>query len=221
MAMYIDNPELTLETLLQFVKLNDREVLEIGCGDGRITADLAGKSRRLAAVEPEMESLKVAKKNIVDADFFSSSGENLPFTDKSFDVVLFTLSLHHQDAGAALDEASRVIRDDGRLVVIEPAADGELVNVCNLFNDETEVLNRAIEAIRSSAFRLIGVATYYLNWVFADYYDLYHYLFDFYQAEFDQCKAAEIDRLLGPKSRMKPIILRDKLNVTCLALFSC
>lgn len=215
--MYIENAELTLETLLHFVTLEDRDVLEIGCGDGRITADMAGKSRRLVAVEPELESLAVAKNNIPGVAFFSSSGEALPFTDKSFDIVLFTLSLHHQDGSTALQEALRVMRDAGRLVVIEPAVDGELAIVCNLFNDETEVLNGAIDALRSSPFRQIGVETYCLNWVFEDNRDLHHYLFNFYQAAYDQRKVAEIDRLLGPKSQLKPFALQDKLIVTCLA----
>jgi len=54
------------------------------------------------------------------------------FPDGHFDLVVFTLSLHHQQSSLALGEAVRVLRKGGRVVIVEPKNGGEVGQVFGL-----------------------------------------------------------------------------------------
>ena len=116
-------------------------LLEVGCGDGRITAQLAQKATCLVAVDPSPNDLMRAVRRVDKAFFCRASGVQLPFPDDSFDTVLFTLSLHHQDSRLALGEAGRVVAPGGRILVMEPAVDGEAQQLFHFFEDETAALS--------------------------------------------------------------------------------
>ncbi len=59
--------------------LKGRRVLEIGCGDGRVTAMLAGIPQRLVAIDPDAGCIEKARHQIAEAVFAAGSGEALPF----------------------------------------------------------------------------------------------------------------------------------------------
>jgi len=127
-----------VEKIFQFADLANKLVLEIGCGDGRITALMAGNAKKLVAVEPDAETIREARKKVSDADFLIGSGENLNFPDACFDLVIFTLSLHHQNSTRAIGEAIRVLKDEGTILVIEPINDGEIERLFALFRNENQ-----------------------------------------------------------------------------------
>ena len=99
------------------------EVLDIGAGTGANLAYLRGAAR-IVAVEPvpgmrrrlaRRASALASAPELVDA-----KAESLPFGDGSFDAVVFTCALCTiGDPDAALAEARRVLRPNGRLVVLE------------------------------------------------------------------------------------------------------
>jgi len=156
-----DRDCVTLSKILQFADLRDQEILEIGCGDGRITSQLAGKAKRLVAIDPKAANIAKAKENMEGVGLRIGSGECLEFPSESFDVILFTLSLHHQDSSVALREAKRVLRDHGRVVILEPVNDGEIELVCNFFHNEAQVLQDALCAIDVSDFRGLSAPRYF------------------------------------------------------------
>ena len=211
-----DRDCVTLAKILQFVDLRDQEVLEIGCGDGRITSQLVGKAKRLVAIDPDAANIAEAKENMGGVGLRIGSGECLEFPSGSFGVILFTLSLHHQDSRVALREAQRVLRDDGRLVILEPVNDGEIEQVCNLFHDEAQVLQDALCAIEASDFEVERSEVFYTYWEFENEHELYEWLFTYYQKPFDSSLVVLIGRLLGNKVRSSSIILQDKTMIVSL-----
>ncbi|MFY9793236.1 MAG: class I SAM-dependent methyltransferase [Candidatus Sulfotelmatobacter sp.] len=79
-------------------------VLDVGCGDGLIAAAL--QSRRTDLVITGIDVLARSHTHI-PVDMFD--GANIPFDDRSFDVVLFSDVLHHtSDPAILLREARRV-----------------------------------------------------------------------------------------------------------------
>ena len=49
-----DNNDVRIfEKIMPFADLANKQVLEVGCGDGRITSLLAGKSEKRIAIEPD------------------------------------------------------------------------------------------------------------------------------------------------------------------------
>jgi 2-polyprenyl-3-methyl-5-hydroxy-6-metoxy-1,4-benzoquinol methylase len=77
-----------------------RRVLEIGCGDGRVTWQYAGQAASVIAIDPDREAIASAIKQrpaelSQRIEFRVSRVEDFagPPGDPAFDVVLFTRSL--------------------------------------------------------------------------------------------------------------------------------
>jgi ubiquinone/menaquinone biosynthesis C-methylase UbiE len=109
-----------LQKIEEFIQLKEKVLLEVGCGDGRLTALLADKAAAITAIDTDGSHIEAARKQINGVNFQVGSGEKLGFEDGSFDIVLFSYSLHHQDCTKALAEAKRVLRQDGCILIIEP-----------------------------------------------------------------------------------------------------
>ena len=80
----------------------------------------------------------------------------LDFQDESFDIVVFTLSLHHVpdlEMITAINEAIRVVKRDGHIVFLEPATDGTFFDAEIMFDacdgDERKEKELAHSAIMS------------------------------------------------------------------------
>jgi 2-polyprenyl-3-methyl-5-hydroxy-6-metoxy-1,4-benzoquinol methylase len=81
-----------------FVSLRQKRVLEIGCGDGRLTFQYAPRASSVLAIDPDRPSIDEAviqqrmwgDSNI---DFRVASIERLPAVGAPFDVAVFSWSL--------------------------------------------------------------------------------------------------------------------------------
>ena len=83
-------------------------MLDVGCGDGLISAVL--QSRRPDLVVAGIDVLP-RRHTHIPVDIFD--GSSIPFADQSFDVVLFSDVLHHtEDPAILLREARRVSRQN-------------------------------------------------------------------------------------------------------------
>jgi SAM-dependent methyltransferase len=101
-------------------------LLDVGCGPGTLTVDLA---RRVApgevtAIEPTEQVLEIARAEAevhgVDVRFAVADVLGLDLPDDSFDVVHAHQVLHHiGDPVRALQEMARVCRPDGLIAVRE------------------------------------------------------------------------------------------------------
>lgn len=211
-----DGERITLDKILKFVDFQGKEVLEIGCGDGRITSQLVSKAKRLVAIDPDPESIAQAAIHVRGGDFRIGSGEHLEFPSACFDVTLFTLSLHHQNSRRALREAKKVLRDQGQVLILEPVNDGEIERVCNVLRDETQALQDALHAIDTSDLEVERSEIFYTNWVFENQEELYEWLSEYYQRPFDSGLVARIGELLGNKLESQPISLKDKMVIMSL-----
>lgn len=215
--MHDDSDRVIYEKIVQFVNLENRRLLEVGCGDGRITKWLAGKSALLTAIDPDAQGIEEARNAISGVDFRIGSGEALTFQDASFDLVIFTLSLHHhQNPWSAISEATRVLDPDGRILVIEPTEDGDLEKIFALFNDETQDTAAAQRAIQDSDLRLEKEEHFSADWIFEDETALYEAAFSFYDKPFDPQVARQISDLLSEKLKSRPIVLEDTMVIQSL-----
>jgi ubiquinone/menaquinone biosynthesis C-methylase UbiE len=104
-------------------------VLDVGCGTGTLAIAAArrvGVTGAVTGIDPSAELLERARKKArrahVDVAFAQSGGEELPFPDAAFDVVLSSLVLHHLSHDAlrsAAHEMHRVLRPGGRAVLVD------------------------------------------------------------------------------------------------------
>ncbi|MEM7802231.1 MAG: class I SAM-dependent methyltransferase, partial [Chloroflexota bacterium] len=193
--------------------IEQKEILEIGCGDGRITKLLAESSDSVYAIDPDSERVRLAQQAAPNASVAVGSGEDLHFEANRFDLVIFTLSLHHHsDRLRALNEAARVVKPNGKILVIEPVADGELERVFAFINDEEAVLAETQAIISGSRFAVVRDMTFTANWIFDDAQEVCTILFDQYDLDFDHKIASKVYDFMGDKVDQKPVILVDKLR---------
>ena len=100
------------------------DALDVGCGTGILSLELAARGHRVTGIDFAPEMLALAKAKAASAKaairFEHADAENLPFAAASFDLVitrhvLWTLP----QPDAAIIEWMRVLRPDGRLAVID------------------------------------------------------------------------------------------------------
>jgi ubiquinone/menaquinone biosynthesis C-methylase UbiE len=107
-------------TALELLDARHHTVLDVGCGTGLMSAKLARIDRRVVAVDLSAAMIARARRRYGHAvDFIEADAEDLPFDDDAFDAVVNLISFHHYpDPQRAVAEFRRVLRRDGRLVLI-------------------------------------------------------------------------------------------------------
>ena len=108
-------------------KLNlrgDEHILDVGCGDGKVTAEIARAVPRgsVTGVDASPQMIKFAKKTfpaseIPDLEFRVMDARNIKFA-QSFDVIFSNAALHWvDDHQPILRGTASVLKSGGRLVV--------------------------------------------------------------------------------------------------------
>jgi len=99
------------------------EVLEAGCGTGKNSEWLAGRAKKLLAVDLSEEMLKHAKNKITAPNILFKQADLLGewnFTDGVFDLVVFSLVLEHIELLApVLRAAAEKLKPGGHLYIGE------------------------------------------------------------------------------------------------------
>lgn len=132
------------------------EVLEVGAGTGRNLDIYPDAVTSLTLTEPSAPMLDKLRQRVAElrpeATVVAAPAERLPFEDASFDAVVTTLVLCSvDDLDAAAVELRRVVRPDGRLVVIEHvAAKGRASTFQHVWQPAQKVLGRNCHVTRDT-----------------------------------------------------------------------
>ncbi len=97
----------------------DGRVLDVGCGPGALTAELARRSRpgRITAVDPSEEFVAALRGRHPGVEVICAPAEDLPLEGGCFDATLAQLVVNvMDDPVAGLREMARVTRDGGGVV---------------------------------------------------------------------------------------------------------
>jgi SAM-dependent methyltransferase len=100
--------------------------LEVGCGEGRVTRDLAAGGHRVTSLDLSPTLLRAAAEADPGGEYVLGAAEALPFADASFDlVVAYNVLMDVADMPAAVAEIARVLAPGGRFCacVTHPFAD--------------------------------------------------------------------------------------------------
>lgn len=147
-----------IATILSQCDIRGMEVLEIGCGKGRITRDLAKHAAHVVAGDPDATALEVARATVpADNVTFVHVPDGIPdYPLASFDLVIYTLSFHHvpiEEMPASLLKAGDMLRGDGVVVVVEPGDGGSFSEAKERFGagsgDERPAREAAIRALQA------------------------------------------------------------------------
>ena len=95
-----------------------RSVLDVGTGSGIFAEAFAGQALRVTGIDANEDLLKVARAAVPGVEFREAVLEELPFGDRTFDLVFLGHVLHETDDPLqALREARRVARE--RVAILE------------------------------------------------------------------------------------------------------
>lgn len=95
-----------------------KKTLDIGCGGGYLSEEFARLGCEVTGLDPSAPTLETARAHArqegLKISYVHGSGENLPFPDRSFDVVYCCDVLEHvTDLGRVISETARVMKPDG------------------------------------------------------------------------------------------------------------
>jgi SAM-dependent methyltransferase len=101
---------------------DDAAILEVGCGDGSFTRDLAQLSTRVTAVDISASQIERNARAHPEIKFRQHDvAQPFPFANAAFDVIWCSEVLEHLfDPGFAVREMHRVLAPGGRLLVTVP-----------------------------------------------------------------------------------------------------
>ena len=95
-----------------------RDVLDLGAGTGKLTAELAALGARVTAVDPSADMLRVLHERLPDVATLVGTGERIPLADASVDLVTVAQAWHWVEPTRTSAEVLRVLRPTGTLALI-------------------------------------------------------------------------------------------------------
>ena len=159
--------------LLDAVDAQARRVLDVGCGDGALTARLAEQRDRVWGVDDSLLPLQLARgefnrRRLPRTPFLAmADARRLPFSDGAFDCVVMADVIEHIDTpDAVMGEAHRVLRKGGQIVMTTPRRQGDAAAHeyhCHEYTgaELAELLRRRFEAVQIRVFQPVGVSRLY------------------------------------------------------------
>jgi ubiquinone/menaquinone biosynthesis C-methylase UbiE len=98
MSFQKDPEHSEIKLLRKFADFADKRVLEVGCGEGRLTWQYAAPSKLVIGIEPDRNALRVASYDRPSelantVHFANAQAEQLPFHKETFDIAVLSWSL--------------------------------------------------------------------------------------------------------------------------------
>ncbi len=104
------------------------QVLELACGNGNYTRTLAKEAEKILATDISEDMISCAKKKLEDLeniDFMKADCYETGLDSSTYDTVFMANIIHvvHKP-DVAIEEAKRLMKDEGRLVILSFTPDG-------------------------------------------------------------------------------------------------
>ena len=129
-TIFMKHYELAAEDILSHC--SQGTLLDIGTGPARLLLKLHQQSpgMRLVGIDSSAAMITQAKQNVAEAglsefiEVKEGSAGQIPFPDRTFDIVVSTVSMHHwKQPEACLNEIYRVLKDNSYALIYDIVSD--------------------------------------------------------------------------------------------------
>jgi len=130
------------------------DLLDIGCGQGRILKLLASRTHRAVGVDIDSDARRLARAELLLAGTPNTSlrqGDmvSLPFEDNEFDTIIIDDVLSDaKDPAAVFAEAKRLLSDGGRVLVLASVVDSDIAVLQSQFAEWAAAASLRLSAPR-------------------------------------------------------------------------
>lgn len=125
-------------------------VLDIATGGGHVAKSLAPLVQNVTVTDLTAKMLETARNHLVDAgvqnaQYVLADAEELPFLQNSFDIVTCRIAPHHfPNPAAFIREVARVLRPNGRFLLIDNVAPNarslaDFINLAETIRDPSHI----------------------------------------------------------------------------------
>lgn len=161
-----------IRTITKDIDFNDKVILDLGAGTGRFAVPLAKKAGFIYALDNCRPMLtvfrrKLREKRIKNVRLLEAGYQKIPLPKESVDIVLsiWSFPAHSDNWERDLKEIKRVLREDGRIILVDNHFSGEYyrikrkVNESKLFSSIDKFLKEEHEWLKSRGFRNKVIST--------------------------------------------------------------
>lgn len=170
------------ERLYQLLKPESgKKYLDIGCGTGNYTIELAKRGIAFWGIDPSAKMLDEAKEKFPGVNWLSGSAENIPLQNEFFDGAIATLTIHHwNNPKTSFKEINRVLKPGCRFVLFSSTPEQMQGYWLNYYfpqmmaeaNNKMPSLLLVEEALNAAGFQITETETYFVK---DDLQDLFLY----------------------------------------------
>ena len=171
------------EDFYNFLNLNSKnsEILDYGCGVGPVIEKVIKfNPKKITGIDISDVSISKAKEKFANSsskiELLVDNCENTTFSDHKFDIVYGLGILHHLQFSKCINEISRILKPEGKLLFIEPLGTNPIINFYRMLTpksrskDEHPLVLKDFEMIKSS-FKNVNIKYYgFLTLVFFPFY---------------------------------------------------
>ncbi|MBT5337681.1 class I SAM-dependent methyltransferase [Candidatus Falkowbacteria bacterium] len=174
--MKISPSSLEAQVIQSLVSPAGKKILQVGCWSGREMQALLCENTQLTGIELRQRRYQEIKDRFPQVEMIRADYFDVELVE-SFDAVVFSSCLHHFKGGLdrkieALHKARRMLTDEGKILVIEPAMDNVLCQLAELFISERQGIIQAFSAMHRSDLEIVRHQRVVVDYSFVDFDDL-------------------------------------------------
>ena len=107
----------TINFLSHFFDLKGKNILEVGCGDGKLAMEMGRLGANIVGIDTDGEAIKLAATRGVKAEISDAASYK---STRVFDIILFSRSLHHiSQLACCLENLTQLLPKEGKVVLEE------------------------------------------------------------------------------------------------------
>ena len=122
-ALSVGGEQRMRKLFLKDLEINpDAKVLDLCCGAGQATQELVKHFQNVTGLDASPIAIQRAKRNVPQANYVEAFAEKMPFSDRSFDLVITNTAMHEMDSAQLqqiIEETYRILTPDGQLIIID------------------------------------------------------------------------------------------------------